>query len=46
MAEQKHKHGDMDITEQEQTFRGFMRWSVNIAVACIVIVIVLAIFAR
>lgn len=46
MAEKQHKHGEMDITEQEKTFSGFIRWSVNVGIACIVIVIFLAIFAR
>jgi hypothetical protein len=46
MAEHKHKHGEMDITEQEKTFSNFMRWVVNIAIVCIAIVIFLAIFAR
>ncbi|MBO6603335.1 MULTISPECIES: aa3-type cytochrome c oxidase subunit IV [Paracoccaceae] len=46
MAEKQHKQGEMDITEQEKTFSGFIRWSVNVAIACIVIVVFLAIFAR
>jgi len=45
MAEQEHKHGEMDITEQEKTFDGFMKWSVNVGIFCIVVVIFLAIFA-
>jgi hypothetical protein len=46
MADDKHKPGEMDITEQEKTFAGFMRWAVNIAIVCIVILIFLALFAR
>ena len=46
MAENQHKPGEMDITEQEKTFAAFMRWSVNIGIVCIAIVIFLAIFAR
>ncbi len=42
MAE--HKHGSMDISEQEKTFDGFMRWSIRVAVASIGIIIFLAIF--
>jgi hypothetical protein len=42
MAE--HKHGSMDVTEQEKTFDGFMRWSVRIAAVSIGILIFLAIF--
>ena len=39
-----HKPGSMDITEQEKTFDGFIRWSVRIAVTSIAILIFLAIF--
>lgn len=45
MADNDYKHGEMDTTEQEKTFDGFMRWSTNVAIASIVIVIGLAIFA-
>ena len=46
MADQDdYKHGEMDITDQEKTFDGFMRWSINVAIVSIVIVIGLAIFA-
>ena len=27
MAEHQHEHGNMDVTEQEKTFAGFIRWS-------------------
>jgi hypothetical protein len=46
MADTKHKQGEMDITEQEKTFAGFMRMSVNVGLVAIGIVIFLAIFAR
>jgi hypothetical protein len=46
MADQDHKHGEMDISEQEKTFAGFMRMSVNVGLISIGIVIVLAIFFR
>ncbi len=42
MAE--HKHGEMDITTQEKTFAGFMRWVTNVAIVCILVLIFLAIF--
>lgn len=42
MAE--YKPGSMDITEQEKTFEGFVRWSVRVAVASILVLIFLAIF--
>jgi hypothetical protein len=45
MAKNDYKPGEMDITEQEKTFGAFVRWSVNIAIVCILIVIFLAIFA-
>lgn len=46
MADQDdYKHGEMDTEAQEKTFDGFMKWSTNVAIACIVIVIGLAIFA-
>ncbi len=41
----EHKHGEMDITDQEKTFDGFMKWSTNVAIISILIVIGLAIFA-
>ena len=40
-----HKHGEMDITEQEKTFDGFVRWSINVSAVAILIVIGLALFA-
>jgi len=43
--EDDYKDGEMDIAEKEKTFDGFMRWSVNVAIVSIVIVIGLAIFA-
>lgn len=45
MAEDDHKHGEMDTTEQQKTFDGFMKWSVNVGIVCILIVLFLAIFA-
>lgn len=42
MAE--YKPGSMDITEQEKTFEGFVRWSIRVATASILILIFLAIF--
>lgn len=45
MADNDYKRGEMDISEQEKTFNGFMRYSVNVGIACILIIIFLAIFA-
>ena len=42
MAE--HKIGEMDITEQEKTFDGFIRWSKYVTFFAIGILIFLAIF--
>ena len=42
MAE--HKHGSMDITTQEKTFEGFVKWSIRVAAVSIGILIFLAIF--
>ncbi len=42
MAE--HEHGEMDITEHEKTFEGFIRFWVYLFGASIAILIFLAIF--
>lgn len=39
-----HKHGEMDVTTQEETFAGFVTWVKNVAILCIVVLIFLAIF--
>lgn len=46
MADNQHKHGEMDTKAQEETFNGFMRWTVNVALICIGVVVFLALFAR
>ena len=38
----KHEHGKMDISEQEKTFEGFIKWSVWTAAVSIGILIFLA----
>jgi hypothetical protein len=38
----KHEHGKMDISEQEKTFEGFIKWSVWVGVVSIAILIFLA----
>lgn len=40
----KYEHGSMDVSAQEKTFVGFMRWSVRIVVAAIAVLIFLALF--
>ncbi len=37
-----HEHGSMDVTEQEKTFEGFIRWS---AYTLVLIVIALTFLA-
>ncbi len=41
MAE--HEPGKMDITEQERTFEGFVRWTIRTVIVIIVALILLAI---
>ena len=38
----KHKHGDMDTSEQERTFAGFLKFAVWTAVICIALLIFVA----
>lgn len=42
MAE--YKRGEMDITTQTKTFDGFVKISVRFVIACIVLLLFLAIF--
>lgn len=42
MADQKHEHGTMDVTEQEKAFEGFIRWT---AWALVIIALVLIFLA-
>ena len=37
-----HKHGKMDVTEQEKTFGGFLRFALWTGVVCVVVLIFLA----
>ncbi|WP_323765657.1 aa3-type cytochrome c oxidase subunit IV [Marinovum sp.] len=39
-----HKHGEMDITVQEETFNGFVKATIRVVVASILILLFLAIF--
>ena len=40
-AKKTHTHGQMDITAQEQTFDGFVRWSIRLCVLTAVVLIIL-----
>ena len=42
MAE--HKHGSMDITVQEKTFEGFIKFTIRACIVIVCIVIFLALF--
>ncbi len=39
-----YEHGRMDITDQERTFAGFVRWTMRAVIALVVILILLALF--
>ncbi|SFJ83270.1 aa3-type cytochrome c oxidase subunit IV [Celeribacter neptunius] len=39
-----HKHGEMDITVQEKTFDGFIKWATWVAGAAIFVLIFMAVF--
>ncbi len=39
-----HKPGEMDITEQQRAFDGFITWTIRISAAAIGVLIFLAIF--
>lgn len=42
MAE--HKHGEMDVKDQEKTFDGFMKWTTYSVVGILVLLVLMAIF--
>lgn len=39
-----HKHGEMDVTDHEATFMGFVTWVKNVTILCILVLIFLAVF--
>ena len=39
-----HKHGEMDISVQEKTFEGFMKWVTWAVVVILLLIIWMAIF--
>lgn len=41
----EHKHGEMDISVQEQSFENFMKWSTRVGVFAILVLVFLAIFS-
>ena len=40
----KHIHGEMSVVAQENTFNGFIRWTIRVASISIAVLIFLAIF--
>lgn len=40
----KHIHGEMNTEVQEETFDGFVRWSIRLAVFSIGVLVFLALF--
>ncbi|GGH35165.1 aa3 type cytochrome c oxidase subunit IV [Cribrihabitans marinus] len=40
-----HKHGEMDITTQTETFDGFVKYMVRAVIAIFVVLLFLAVFA-
>lgn len=38
----KHEHGSMDISDQEKTFSGFMKWTIWVTVVVLLILVFLA----
>ena len=41
MPEEKHKHGTMDISEQEATFGSFVLWVTRVVITTVVVLILL-----
>lgn len=39
-----HKHGEMDITVQEKTYEGFMKFITNTVIVLLVLLVLMAIF--
>jgi len=39
-----HKHGEMDIKEQEKTFDGFMKFTTNTVIVILLVIVGMAIF--
>ena len=39
-----HKHGEMDISAQEKTFAGFMKWTTWTVIVILLLIVWMAIF--
>jgi len=46
MAENEHKHGEMDIRAQEEGFNGFVKFLTYAGIVCIAVLVILALFFR
>tara|TARA_R110002073_G_scaffold73442_1_gene179660 strand:- start:685 stop:825 length:141 start_codon:yes stop_codon:yes gene_type:complete len=46
MADNGHKHGEMDIRAQEEGFNGFVKLLTYGGIVCIAILVILALFFR
>jgi aa3 type cytochrome c oxidase subunit IV len=44
MADNEHKHGEMDIHEQENMFGSFVKFLTNSIILCILVIVFLALF--
>ncbi|MEM9756780.1 MAG: aa3-type cytochrome c oxidase subunit IV [Pseudomonadota bacterium] len=45
MADDRYKHGEMDIEEHKKTFDLFIKYSKRVAIAAVAVVVFLAIYA-
>ena len=39
-----HKHGEMDIKEQEDTFNGFVKFTQNSVIVILALIVLMALF--
>lgn len=39
-----HKHGEMEIADQERTFDGFIKFTVRASIVCLAVLVFLAVF--
>lgn len=42
MADQEHEHGSMDITDQEKTFDGFVKFTTYAVIGILIFLVFLA----
>jgi fumarate reductase subunit C len=42
MVENQHKHGEMDTTDQEKTFEGFITFTIKTVLVILALVILMA----